>query len=119
MAAAFPGGRTMVGSDEGLRGLTVVDLGLGMAAALIAKFLREAGAEITRIEPAAGDPSTRSTPRIRCGAEACAIEREASPRAAASTMSSRPADVCIIGGEDYPGVEPGEVCAAIQSRHPD
>jgi crotonobetainyl-CoA:carnitine CoA-transferase CaiB-like acyl-CoA transferase len=46
----------MTDSNAGLDGLTVVDLGVGMAAALIAKFLREAGAEVTRIEPGGGDP---------------------------------------------------------------
>jgi crotonobetainyl-CoA:carnitine CoA-transferase CaiB-like acyl-CoA transferase len=43
-------------SDMGLRGLKVVDLGVGMAAALVAKFLRESGAEISRFEPPGGDP---------------------------------------------------------------
>jgi hypothetical protein len=41
----------MMKSDTGLRGLKVVDLGIGMAAALVAKFLRESGAQITRAEP--------------------------------------------------------------------
>jgi len=44
-------------SDTGLSGLKVIDLGVGMAPALVAKFLREGGAGITRLEPAAGDPS--------------------------------------------------------------
>ena len=47
MAAASPGEWTMVASGEGLRGLKFVDLGVGMSAALAAKFLREAGADCT------------------------------------------------------------------------
>jgi crotonobetainyl-CoA:carnitine CoA-transferase CaiB-like acyl-CoA transferase len=46
----------LVKSDTGVRGLNVIDLGVGMAAALVTKFLREGGAEITRLEPPAGDP---------------------------------------------------------------
>ena len=46
----------MADSGSGLRGLTVVDFGVGMAAALVCKFLREAGAEVLRFESAAGDP---------------------------------------------------------------
>ena len=46
----------MTKPDTGLNGLKVIDLGVGMAPALVAKFLREGGADITRLEPPAGDP---------------------------------------------------------------
>jgi crotonobetainyl-CoA:carnitine CoA-transferase CaiB-like acyl-CoA transferase len=118
MAAAFPGGRAMVGSDEGLRGLTVVDLGLGMAAALAAKFLREAGAEITRIEPAQGDPFYDAYPAYPVWRRGIRIEREASPASGRIDDLLARADICIVGGEDYPGVERRNSAPELQLRHP-
>ena len=46
----------MTDTRAGLHELQVVDLGLGMPAGLVTKFLREGGARITRVEPPAGDP---------------------------------------------------------------
>jgi len=46
----------MTDTRAGLHELQVVDLGLGMPAGLVTKFLREVGARITRVEPPAGDP---------------------------------------------------------------
>jgi crotonobetainyl-CoA:carnitine CoA-transferase CaiB-like acyl-CoA transferase len=66
----------MTDSNAGLAGLKVVDLGVGMAAALIAKFLREAGAEVTRIEPGGGDPFYEVYPAYAVWRRGCTIERE-------------------------------------------
>ena len=83
---------------SGLQELKVVDLGLGMAAALVAKYLLEAGAHVTRVEPAAGDPFYDHYPAYgvwRRGSrlDAAAARSEASLQALLTT-----ADLCIIGG---------------------
>ena len=50
-------GETMIYKDVlPLLGLKVVDLGIGLASALTAKFLAEAGANVVRLEPITGDP---------------------------------------------------------------
>jgi len=105
----------MVRPGTGLRGLKVVDRGLGMAPALVAKFLREAGAAITRVEPAAGDPFYDVYPAYATWREGAQIERESAGRVEALL---RDADVCITGGEDYPGVARRNDAAALQARHP-
>ena len=46
----------MTDTRAGLHELQVIDLGLGMPAGLVTKFLREGGARITRVEPPTGDP---------------------------------------------------------------
>ena len=102
----------------GLRGLKVVDLGLGMAAALVAKFLREAGATITRAEPPSGDPFYGVYPAYemwRRGVELDSAAARSSERLDALLSG---ADVCIVGGEDFPGVERRRDAAALQARHP-
>src|SRR5271168_500036 len=88
-----------------LRGLEVVDLGFGMAAALVAKYLLEAGARVTRVEPPGGDPFYDHYPAYgvwRRGSriDAAAARSETSLQALLAT-----ADVCIIGGEDHPALE--------------
>jgi crotonobetainyl-CoA:carnitine CoA-transferase CaiB-like acyl-CoA transferase len=42
-------------SPGSVQGLKVVDFGLGLTAALIAKQFAELGARVSRIEPAGGD----------------------------------------------------------------
>ena len=108
----------MEGSDQGLHGLAVVDLGLGMAAALVAKFLREAGADITRVEPVQGDPFYEVYPAYSVWRQGLRIEREASPAGGRIDELLGRADICIVGGEDYPGVERRHSAAALQSRYP-
>ena len=108
----------MVASGEGLRGLKVVDLGLGMAAALAAKFLREAGAEIVRVEPSQGDPFYDVYPAYAVWRRGMEIERAAAESQERVSSLLEDADVCIIGGEDYPGVERSNSAAALQSSHP-
>jgi crotonobetainyl-CoA:carnitine CoA-transferase CaiB-like acyl-CoA transferase len=103
-------------SDVGLRGLKVVDLGAGMAAALIAKFLREIGAEITRLEPPGGDPFYEVYPAYEVWRRGSTILRGIEGRQRLETLLET-ADVCLIGGEDHPGVARREDAAALQSRH--
>ena len=84
-----------------LEGLKVADFGVGMAAAIVAKFLAEAGAEVHRMEPSGGDPfhgvyaaySTWRTVLQSTGPFSLERERD--------LLLS--ADICVIGGEDFPG----------------
>ena len=48
-----------------LSGIRVLDLGMGMCAALAGKLLADAGAEILRLEPPAGDPFYAAYPAYR------------------------------------------------------
>lgn len=82
------------------QGLTVVDLGLGMAAALVAKQLAEAGARVIRVAPESGDPFDDAYPAHR----AWRANSEAAKAADLPALLAR-ADVCIVGGEDWPGLE--------------
>lgn len=108
----------MTQRDTGLDGLKVVDLGLGMAAALVTKFLREGGAQITRVEPVSGDPFYSVYPAYE-------IWHRGSSRAADAARSERrlsellaATDVCILGGEDYPGVVRRTDAAELQKKFP-
>jgi crotonobetainyl-CoA:carnitine CoA-transferase CaiB-like acyl-CoA transferase len=105
-------------SAGGLRGLKVVDLGLGMAAALVAKFLREGGASITRVEPAAGDPFYDVYPAYEVWRRGSQLDAAAGGSAERLHALLADADVCILGGEDFPGVERRGDTAALQARHP-
>jgi crotonobetainyl-CoA:carnitine CoA-transferase CaiB-like acyl-CoA transferase len=108
----------MVATGEGLRGLNVVDLGVGMAAALCTKFLREASAKITRVEPAQGDPFYDVYPAYTVWRQGLSIERESAHRPERVDELLAAADVCIVGGEDYPGLQRRDAAAALQARHP-
>lgn len=82
---------------KALEGLTVLDAGVGMAAALAAKFLSEQGARLLRAEPPGSDPFYAVYP-------AYAEWRLAEARVGADVFQSllSTADICIIGGEDHP-----------------
>jgi crotonobetainyl-CoA:carnitine CoA-transferase CaiB-like acyl-CoA transferase len=108
----------MVATGEGLRGLKVVDLGLGMAAALAAKFLREAGAEITRVEPERGDPFYDVYPAYAVWRRGMSVERDGPQASDRLSALLADADICITGGEDHPDIERRDSSAAFQSRHP-
>lgn len=82
-----------------LEGIKVVDLGLGMAASLAAKFLVELGAEVTRIEPEGGDPFGRIYPAQDVWQRGKAL----APAAQLESLLAN-ADICLMGGEDWPGV---------------
>jgi crotonobetainyl-CoA:carnitine CoA-transferase CaiB-like acyl-CoA transferase len=101
-----------------LRDLKVVDLGLGMAAALVAKFLREAGADVTCVEPPAGDPFYGVYPAYEVWRRG--LRRDDAAARADGRLHERlaAADICIVGGEDFPGIERRQDAAALQARHP-
>ena len=103
----------------GLQGLKVVDLGLGMAAALVAKYLAEAGATVTRVEPPGGDPFYRHYPAYEVWHRGAQIDTEASRSEAALAARLADADACIMGGEDHPAVAGWRRGAAeLNSRYP-
>jgi hypothetical protein len=80
-----------------------VDFAAGMADALIAKFVAELGATVRRIPPERGDPFVDVYPAYRMWQ--CGQLIEGAARGSAREQSLlREADICIIGGEDYPGM---------------
>ncbi len=105
-------------SDTGVRGLNVIDLGVGMAAALVTKFLREGGADITRLEPPAGDPFYGIYPAYEVWRRGSTILRGSDGSRERLDTLLATADVCLVGGEDYPGAGRRRDAAALQSRHP-
>lgn len=96
-----------------LDGLKVVDAGVGMAAALIAKMLAELGAEVVRVEPDGGDPFAATLP-------AYAVWRRHAVPIAASERDSRlaTADVLITGGDDHPELLRAGDAAELAARYP-
>ncbi len=102
--------------SEGLKGLKVIDLGVGMAAALVSKYLIESGAEVTRVEPADGDPFYQQYPAYAVWRRGSHIEVEAAGSEDRLESLLRSADVCILGGEDYPGIERGRRTAVDLQR---
>jgi crotonobetainyl-CoA:carnitine CoA-transferase CaiB-like acyl-CoA transferase len=96
-----------------LQELKVVDFGMGLTAALIAKQFAELGARVSRIEPAGGDPFYGVYPAYRHWRRRETLE---SPDLADSLLND--ADVCILGGEDYPGVAHTQDAEALSRRYP-
>ena len=108
----------MAVSDTSLAGLKVVDFGLGFSAALVAKFLCECGANITRVEPSAGDPFYDVYPAYDVWRRGLTISRADGQFTARLADLLADADICIVGGEDYPGVDWRLDATAMQSRLP-
>ncbi|GLR67025.1 hypothetical protein GCM10010909_17060 [Acidocella aquatica] len=103
-------GPAMATAAEHLR---IADFGVGLAAALVAKQFAELGAKLSRIEPAGGDPFHLVYPAYRFWrrhAGLAPIERAGEILAAA--------DVCIIGGEDYPGLATPWNAQALSRQYP-
>jgi crotonobetainyl-CoA:carnitine CoA-transferase CaiB-like acyl-CoA transferase len=102
-----------------LQELQVVDLGLGMAAALAAKYLLEAGASITRVEPPGGDPFYDYYPAYQVWRRGSRLDAEAARSETSLQALLATADVCIIGGEDHPALEGWRRAAAeLQAHNP-
>jgi crotonobetainyl-CoA:carnitine CoA-transferase CaiB-like acyl-CoA transferase len=98
----------MAAEPQILKDLTVIDLGVGMAAALVSKFLVEWGATVLRVEPEGGDPFAALYP-------AYDVWRRGSAPGAVSALAT--ADICITGGEDYPGLTRADA-AALAAQNP-
>ena len=93
--------------------LRIADLGVGMAAALVAKQFAELGAQVSRIEPPGGDPFHQLYPAYRFWHRHAAL----TPIAHADSLLAS-ADVCILGGEDYPGLTSPWNAEALSRQHP-
>ena len=95
-----------------VRGLKVIDFGLGLTAALIAKHFAELGARVFRMEPGGGDPFYGVYPAYRHWRR-----RELRADQAAESQLEN-ADLCIIGGEDFPGVAHEQDAESLSRRYP-
>jgi crotonobetainyl-CoA:carnitine CoA-transferase CaiB-like acyl-CoA transferase len=94
-------------SRKPLDTISVVDLGLGLSAALVTRMLADAGAQIRRIEPTAGDPFYELHPCYSVWRGDAQISK-AGTSAAAVTLAAdglATADLCVVGGEDFPGLD--------------
>jgi crotonobetainyl-CoA:carnitine CoA-transferase CaiB-like acyl-CoA transferase len=92
--------------NEPLDNLSAVDFGLGLPAALATRMLADAGARIRRIEPAAGDPFYELYSAYAIWRRDAELSNaETMPEATALAADAlATADICVIGGEDYPGL---------------
>ncbi|RJG03076.1 CaiB/BaiF CoA-transferase family protein [Noviherbaspirillum sedimenti] len=98
---------------ESVKDLVVVDLGVGMPSAIVAKFLREMGATVWRVAPPAGDPFESIYPAYTSWHSG---SRMATPDHLDELLAR--ADVCLIGGEDHPGLEWSFEGAALIAANP-
>ena len=97
----------MSNPKKSLDNLSVMDFGLGLPGALVTRMLADAGAQIRRFEPSAGDPFYELYPCYSVWRRDARISR-AETLAAATTLAAdmlATADVCVIGGEEFPGVD--------------
>ncbi|HWS61197.1 MAG TPA: CoA transferase [Steroidobacteraceae bacterium] len=90
-----------------LDNLSVMDFGLGLPGALVTRMLADTGAQIRRFEPSAGDPFYERYPCYSVWRRDAQISKAETLAAAtmltAGTLAT--ADVCVIGGEEFPGVD--------------
>jgi crotonobetainyl-CoA:carnitine CoA-transferase CaiB-like acyl-CoA transferase len=97
----------MSNPERPLDNLLVMDFGLGLPGALVTRMLADAGAQIRRFEPTAGDPFYELYPCYAVWRRHAQISK-AETLAAATTLTAdmlATADVCVIGGEEFPGVD--------------
>ncbi len=108
----------MTDSVKLLEGIVAVDLGAGMAPALVAKFLADNGARVIRVEPAGGDPFYAHYPAYEVWRRGAERNDEAGRDPAALDQLLAGADLCITGGEDFPGLEHRRDADALAAAHP-
>lgn len=100
-----------------LKDIVVVDLGAGMAPALVSKFLSEWGAEIIRVAPAQPDPFSQIYPAYDVWRRGNKLDHEAAHSTTALHRLLARADICITGGEDYPGL-PRHDATSLAAQNP-
>jgi crotonobetainyl-CoA:carnitine CoA-transferase CaiB-like acyl-CoA transferase len=100
-----------------LAGLTVVDLGAGMAPALIAKFLRELGASVVRVPPPGGDPFERFYPAYTTWRRDQLVDHAAAADESRLEALLGKADICLVGGEDHPDLPPRRDAAKLAAAN--
>ena len=97
----------MTVSRKSLDNLSVVDFGLGLPTALVTRMLADAGAQIRRIEPSAGDPFYELYPCYSVWRRDARMSKAETAAAAIALAAGElaAADVCVVGGEDFPGLD--------------
>jgi crotonobetainyl-CoA:carnitine CoA-transferase CaiB-like acyl-CoA transferase len=87
--------------------LKAVDFGLGLAGGLVGNMLKDLGVVFHRAEPAGGDPFYAVHPAYRVWQAGKSIIRTDSVESALDQLQGRlaEADLCIVGGEAYPGLD--------------
>ncbi|RJG08286.1 CoA transferase [Massilia cavernae] len=108
----------MVAQLQMLKDVVVVHLGVGMAPALVTKFMVELGAQVTRVEPPGGDPFAAVYPAYEVWLRGSALDADAAASPARLDALLAAADVCLVGGEDYPGVARRWNAAELSARFP-
>jgi crotonobetainyl-CoA:carnitine CoA-transferase CaiB-like acyl-CoA transferase len=101
-----------------LTGLKVVDFGVGMAAALVAKFLAEMGAEVHRVPPPTDDPFLNIYPAYDVWRREERVREDLSHSLELQKRLVESADICIMGGEDFPGLMPRRDSAELSRMFP-
>ena len=103
-----------------LSGVEVVDFGLGLSASIVSRMLADMGARIHRIEPAAGDPFYNvyaAYPTWRRGATVSRAGTVEDAVALHADMLTA-ADICIVGGEEFPGLAWRPAVEALERQYP-
>lgn len=101
-----------------LDGVSVLDLGLGMSSALVSKFLRECGADVTRFEPGGGDPFYAVYPAYRSWRNGVSVQSASGVDDPGIAEAAQTSDICIVGGEDFPQLEWRFDADALQAGNP-
>ena len=99
-------------AGESLKGLKVLDLGIGMAAAIVARFLADAGATVLRLPDDGAGPASAIYPTYR------QWRRHSHVADAPLEALLADADICITGGENIPGLPAGPSPGALAELHP-
>jgi crotonobetainyl-CoA:carnitine CoA-transferase CaiB-like acyl-CoA transferase len=101
-----------------LRGLAVLDLGAGLAPAIVAKLLARFGAVVRRLEPARGDAFYGVYPGYAQFHARASIERVQCLEAPRVEELLGDVDIVLLGGEDFPGYVWRLDAEALAARHP-
>lgn len=100
-------------TGQPLQGLTVIDQGQGMPIALVAKFLREMGARVIRINTGP-DPFDDVYTAHRTWRST--LEHVVATGESLETLLAG-ADICLLGGEDFPGLTRTGGARQLVARH--
>jgi crotonobetainyl-CoA:carnitine CoA-transferase CaiB-like acyl-CoA transferase len=103
----------MADSEGLVNGLSVVNMATGLAAALAGKLLGDMGCRVVRVSPTGADPFGDLYPAY----ETLRAHERSAPYpypGSATTLNEllAAADVCIVGGEDFPGLKSEKGLAA-------
>src|SRR6266702_2958839 len=85
--------------------LKVLDFGTGMASAIVTRCFVDLGSQVIRIEPPSGDPFYGKYPAYGTWHRGKVKKniRDTSEAQLADWIAN--ADVCVTGGEDFPGLD--------------